>query len=369
MKTNKIVLFFACIAMYACSDMNDLSDKFFERGETVYAATVDALECRAGHNRILIALTIKTQKIETVRVYWNNNQDSTDVHIGSKSGYYTAILENMPENSYLFTLISFDKKGNRSLVTEVEGYSVDSVYLANSVSRKIANATRDMARTGTITWYTKMSEDLVYSEVKYKTPSGDFRVERIDADSPTLACPDIKPGEIFEYRSVFLPANGVDSLAGEWQSYNTPFIYQYPRTGWTADARSSHNVGGWDPPASMFDGLANTGWNSLAPSPLPQCFVVDMQESLPIHHIELMRDPGNTFYKDIEVYLSETPITPDVYQPAWGAPAVAVEITSNERVCPIYLPSGSAGRYIVCYFPTSNLDTYIYCREFNVFGY
>jgi hypothetical protein len=351
--------------------MNDLSDRFMERGETFYAAIVDSTSCRAGYNRILMEFFIKSLKIETVRVYWNNNEDSIDVHIGSNSGYYSVWLNNLPEDAYLFTLVSFDKKGNRSLKSEVEGFSVGSDFLANVRNRIISSALRDETLTGTITWG-DATENLVYSEVRYKTNSG-TRTERISADTTKLICPDIKPGEVFEYRSVFLPANGADSIAGEWMTYDTPFLYKYPRTGWTAEARNGNHPWGamGGEPDKMFDGLPNTGWHSLATAPLPQCIVVDMKESKKIHHIELLgaQTLDVVFYKHIQVFVSEMPITPDVYQPEWGTPVADVELTPTTLLCTIPLAEGSAGRYTVVYFLTSKTNTYISCMEFDVFGF
>jgi hypothetical protein len=269
--------------------MNELSDRFMERGETVYAAIVDSVSCKAGYNRILMEFFIKSQKIETVRVYWNNNKDSVDVYIGSQSGYYSAWLNNLPEDSYLFTLVSFDKKGNYSLKSEIEGFSVGTDFLANARNRIILSAICDETLTGTITWGAT-TDNLVYSEVRYQTNSGGTRTERILADATVLICSDVKRGEVFEYRSVFLPENGADSIASEWITYDMPFLYKYPRTGWTAETRNGNHdwgdLGG--EPDKMFDGLPNTGWHSLATAPLPQCIVVDMKESKKIHHIELL---------------------------------------------------------------------------------
>ena len=117
MKFNKVcfaLLMLLAIASQSCTDMNDLTDKYLDEGEIVYAAKVDSVGVRAGENRIQLDIYVKAQRVENLRVYWNNYEDSVDVEIGGKTGVFPVILDDMPESGYLFQLVSFDKFGNRS---------------------------------------------------------------------------------------------------------------------------------------------------------------------------------------------------------------------------------------------------------------
>ena len=116
---------FVCMAallavMLSCSEMNDLHDKYLE-GEIVYAAKVDSVSALSGRERALLNMDIRSQRIESVRIYWNDYADSADIAIGNQVGTFSKMLEGLEEDGYIFQLVSFDKFGNRSLPFEVAG--------------------------------------------------------------------------------------------------------------------------------------------------------------------------------------------------------------------------------------------------------
>ena len=138
MKFNKIyfvLLMLLVVASQSCSDMNELTDKYLDEGEITYAAKVDSVGVRAGENRIQLDVYVKAQRVENLRVYWNNYEDSVDVEIGGKTGVFPIMLDGMPESGYLFQLVSFDKFGNRSLEFEATGSSYGESY-KNSLSNR-----------------------------------------------------------------------------------------------------------------------------------------------------------------------------------------------------------------------------------------
>src|SRR4051812_45242134 len=91
------------IVFMDCSDMNDLHQPFLDRGEITYAAKVDSVATHLGKNRIQFELIVKSQRIKTVRIYWNDYmdqnsdvilfRDSSDVDISGK-GVFKKILDN-----------------------------------------------------------------------------------------------------------------------------------------------------------------------------------------------------------------------------------------------------------------------------------
>jgi hypothetical protein len=190
-----------------------------------------------------------------------------------------------------------------------------------------------------------------------------------------LNCPDAKPGELFDYRSVFLPPKGIDVVEKEWITYEYSFIYKYLRTTWTAEAKGGNHPwgdGGGGQPALIFDGNIASGWHSHTGSALPQCLVVDMKESLPVLHI-IMHPPANanwTYWDDIEIYFSDTPIAPDIPQPSWGEPVFKAKYPGPKGSSyTIEFPSAPSTRYIALVFLNSTSNVYINLMEFEVYGY
>lgn len=56
--------------------------------------------------------------------------------------------------------------------------------------------------------------------MRYMASPGEIKTIRVDhPDERTLICPEIKPRELFEYRSVFLPPNGIDSVGKVQTTY------------------------------------------------------------------------------------------------------------------------------------------------------
>ena len=101
--------------LVSCSDMNELSDKFLKDGEITYAVLPDSVTIGAGKERLQFEIFIQTNRVKTTRIYWNNYTDSVDVEIENKDGVFYKIIENLPEQSYVFNLVNIDQYGNRSL--------------------------------------------------------------------------------------------------------------------------------------------------------------------------------------------------------------------------------------------------------------
>lgn len=123
---NLIKAIYAAIGIFllllvSCSDMNELSDRFLKDGEITYAVLPDSVTIGAGKERLQFEIFIQTNRVKTTRIYWNNYADSVDVEIENKDGVFYKIIENLPEQSYLFNLVNIDQYGNRSLPYEVSG--------------------------------------------------------------------------------------------------------------------------------------------------------------------------------------------------------------------------------------------------------
>ncbi|MDR0395234.1 MAG: discoidin domain-containing protein, partial [Tannerella sp.] len=356
----------------SCKDMDSVYEEFLVPNGLKYPQRPDSLKVFAGYNRLRLTwLGAKDPSITHAVVYWNNYLDSLKVDIDNDKDTLVVDVDNLGENTYTFYVKTFDKQGNASIPSEVTGTAYGDNYLMAATDRTIVSALRDENKNGTIVWGNKTS-DLVYSEVRYTAISGETRTVRILPDESDLICPDIKPGELFEYRSVFLPPNGIDPAGREWVEFEKPFMYKYPRSGWSIEARNGNhawNDGGGGQPALILDGNIATGWHSRTGTPLPQCVVVDMKESLEITHLIIYPPTtvGWRYLNNMEVYISDTPITPDAPQPSWGEPAAQVRYSGGESFT-INFPAPITGQFLAIVFLDSTTSTYISFMELEVFG-
>jgi F5/8 type C domain. len=352
--------------------MDGIYEEFIVPNGLKYPQRPDSLKVLAGYNKLRLTwLEAKDPSITHAMIYWNNYLDSLKVDLDNHTDTVVVDIANLAESTYTFYVKTFDRQGNVSIPSEATGTSYGDNYLMGATDRTIASALRDDNRNGTITWNNKTA-DLVYSEVRYTAFSGETKIVRVLPDENTVVCPDIKPGELFEYRSVFLPPKGIDSVAREWVTYEKPFMYKYPRTEWTAEARNGNHAwgdGGGGQTFLLFDGNVATGWHSRVGAPFPQCVVVDMKKSLAVDHIIIYPPvPANWRYlKDIDIYMSDVPLTPDAPQPSWGSPKVQTTYPGGESFT-INLPAEVSGRYMALVFPNST-SAYISFMELEVYGY
>jgi hypothetical protein len=369
-----IIIAFAAGHFSSCKDMDGVYEEFLVPNGLKYPQKPDSLQVYAGYNKLRLTwLKAKDPGIVNAKVYWNNYQDSLILESIPNGDIISVDIPVADENTYTFYVKTFDADGNASIPSEASGAAYGENYALGTTDRSIASALRDDSHDGTITWDSKTT-DLIYSEVRYTNSSGELETVRIEPDESISSCPHTKPGTLIEYRSVFLPQRGIDPVEKEWIAYENPFLYKYPRTDWAAEAKGGNHP--WDDagggqPELVLDGDLATGWHSNTGSELPQCLVIDMKQPLPVHHITVSppTTPEWTYLDNIEIYFSDTPITPDVAQPSWGEAVVKMKYPGpNGSSFTVNFPDIPSTQYVVLYFTSSRVETYISIMEFEVFG-
>lgn len=372
-----ILLFVVVLCFTSCKDMHDVYEEFIVLNGKTYPQKTESLQIFPGYNRMKLSwLKPKDPSANRVEIYWNNYSDTLAVDLASLSFEDTIFVEidDLIEGTYTFYLKTFDKYENESVVSEITGISYGDEYINTLTDRKINFALRDENNNGSIEWDNK-TNDLVYSEVRYMSIGDSVMNVKTYPEEDYTQYRNIKRGEYFEYRSVFLPKNGIDTIFGEWQTSDKPFVYQYPRNEWTAEARSGNHDwgdGGGGQPYLVLDGDYNTGWHSSVGSPLPQCVVVDMKERLSVDHL-LIYPPSQTnwrYIEDVQIYLSDDPIIPDEPDLSWGSPVGETAYSGGDHL-KIDLNSDSKGQYLAIVFLNSKAEpnTYISFMELEVYGF
>ena len=243
MKYNKIYLI--CLLLLAwtvqsCSDMNELSDKYLDKGEVIYAAKVDSVKALPGENRLQLNLFVGSQRIDKIRIFWNDYVDSTEVRIGGKTGVFPVLLEDMPENDYLFQVVSFDKFGNRSLKFEATGISCGERYKNRLLNRHfVAEGTWYDSETHElhIHWREEMP-DIVKMVVQYTDIFGKVREQEVPVSENNTVIRNLK-GDV-SYWCYFKPSkDAIDVFAAaptvievvDKMSHGTAFLLNTHQVG------------------------------------------------------------------------------------------------------------------------------------------
>jgi len=374
MKKYFIYIITAFLALSACKEMDGEYKDFIVSNGYTYPQKADSLKIKPGYNRLLLKWQKpKSPTVKYAMVYWNNNADSVKVEWDQKEDSIYVNIPQLEETSYTFYIKNFDLDGNISLPVDITGTPYGDNYLASATDRNYTLAERSTDLVGTITWGAKTS-DLVYTEVRYTSNDGTKKIKRVKFDEDVMTIPNIKAGEFFEYRSFFLPRNGIDTIAREWRTSENPFKYRLPRTDWSLTARNGNHDwgdGGGGQPALLIDGNMATGWHSRVGAGLPQVIVADMKKSVEMYGVTIY-PPDRTSWRymnKVDIYLSDTPLTAEEPNQSWGKP-VASATYAGESGFNIPFDSVKKGQYLAVVFLNSTSgNTYISFMELEAYGY
>jgi hypothetical protein len=118
-------------------------------------------------------------------------------------------------NNPIIDTINMDRTVTVLTITEAE-------YLASRTSRIVA-ATLISGTDGKVIWG-DVTDHLALSEIRYKNNSGTTTTLRALPTDTTIVCKDVKPGELFEHRSAFVPTSTVDTFYSVWKTSAVPFL-------------------------------------------------------------------------------------------------------------------------------------------------
>ncbi|MDR2773446.1 MAG: DUF4998 domain-containing protein [Tannerella sp.] len=196
----------ALAALYSCSEMNDKHEQYLD-GEIIYAAMVDSAFMYPGRERAEIEVLIRSQRIETVRIFWNSYSDSTDLDINGQVGTFSTTIEDLLEQDYIFNVVSIDEFGNRSLPVEVSGRVYGDNYQSGLIDRSIRWIS-PTANGLTVQWGSTVSS-VAGVEIVYTNIEGNSQTFRASAEE-TIVIPGWKSG--FSYHTIFSMSGAIDEF-------------------------------------------------------------------------------------------------------------------------------------------------------------
>lgn len=134
-----LICFFSLLV--GCSSMDDTYKDFYKNGPIIYLTKIpgDEVLVQGGWYRTQFTLPhIRDMRVNKVFITWNNGKDSLRSNINS-SGKTNILIDNLREGTFIFTCRLEDNEGNKSLNTDITGYTYgDSyqMYLNNRIITK-----------------------------------------------------------------------------------------------------------------------------------------------------------------------------------------------------------------------------------------
>ena len=137
---------FTIMVSAGCTDMNEYT-KFLEGGEIEYTGKIDTVAVLAGDGRVAVTGRFGSDpKVVNCRIYWNLRADWVEVPVDlSQSNQLYKIIE-LPENSYSFEIMTYDKLGNSSIPVTATGSSYGDSYKSSLSNRLINSAGLSMLK-------------------------------------------------------------------------------------------------------------------------------------------------------------------------------------------------------------------------------
>ena len=377
MKFNKIyfaLLLFGAIAVQSCSKMNDLTDEYLDEGEINYAAKVDSVVVLAGENRIQLNLIIKAQRIEDVRIFWNNYADSVDVNIGGATGTFPVMLDDMPESGYLFQIVSFDKYGNESLKYEATGTTYGEDYKRTLSNRSyITEFTRyDMEGDSLVIYWGGLVRGAISMGLQYTDLSGKTVRTEVPVEATATTLHNVK-GNV-QYNVRFLPEeSAIDTF--ETAPNSIPVYYEHPvdKKDWKIIAFSSASASPVWPATNAIDGDINTPWHTEhnPTAPFPHYFIVDMGKVVDISSFEVYRrmDDSAGAQPTHQIFYAESLADPtDSKDPGWKD--YGTYPFDNVTNVPQFSRNANVvkARYFMYYVASNSRSSYAYIGEIGAYS-
>lgn len=210
MKKYIFILFTVIFSLHisSCSDMLDSIQPYLDKGETIYVGKVDSLSARSGKNRILLEglyLYGLTQK--KCVISWSTpsgEQQSLEMEVERQNPVdkFEALIENLEEGQYEFSVKTYDAKGNSSIASRIDGYSYGVVYESNLINRAIEKI--EQQDNGIlISW--KAINSATFCELIYINTSGAEKNIQIPITEMETQIDDCDITQPIRWRTAYLP--------------------------------------------------------------------------------------------------------------------------------------------------------------------
>jgi hypothetical protein len=244
-----------------------------------------------GRERVKFEVYIKTNRVKTTRIFWNNHADSADIEIGNTDGVFSTFIENLREQTYLFDLVNIDPYGNKSLSYEISGRSLGEKYESAMINRRLISICADKSGAKVLEWgNVDESLDVKYSEVSYMNVDSRETVRAVPLSERITVIPDIKSGSLPKYRTIYIPDEmAIDLFYTPYRDgeLKYPGDYLLLKSDISIIGYSNQHDAGDNAAKNAFDGNYNNRWHSQASANYPHWMAFDLNGESPVSRISI----------------------------------------------------------------------------------
>ena len=221
-----ITALFATIFMFTCDDMNNLHQKYLDRGEGIYIGVADSIEVYSGYHKIKFRWKINADpRIDKAVIYWDHRTDSVSVPIVRTTEgemRMEALLENMKEAEYVFEFKMKDKLGNVSKSIEAVGIVWGDIFIENLRGRGVKEILRTETGETQVNWEAVNIQSILWTEIEYTNESGIPVTVIVPNDEDKTFLTGLSTGDAMSIYAVHFPEKGLDNLDSPKRKFVVP---------------------------------------------------------------------------------------------------------------------------------------------------
>jgi len=211
--------------LWACTSQDSIYREYYERAYPVnYPQKATHLSGVPGYLKARLSWDAPVSPTcKEAVIYWNNKSDSLRINLQdpafhSQTGIQVDIT-GLQESDYTFDVYVLDREGSRSLPSQVLVSPKGANYIAGLNGRDVITASISEINNAAVVRWTKMSKHSPFSEFRYLDSQAQQKTIQVEPSVDQLLIDDLNQGSdrYYEYRSVFVTAECMDTLYTDWK--------------------------------------------------------------------------------------------------------------------------------------------------------
>jgi len=284
------------LILIRCGDIESIHEQYLN-GETIYAGRLDTLTIRPGYYR--------AQLEGYTQFLGNSNQVIIDFDgitqtfdINNDEEIYAAILSDLEEESYEFSVITQDPDGNLSIPQFVAGFAIGDQFISDQDPREIIGYGFDPDGNYVNFSGNAESEYVLFTTIDYENEANEIVRDTAFFEDNRLKLIDFKPlGSISAKSYIQSGLNGIDTIPLPTTDYTLPDVpySELEKNFFQLVQMPSDNLGTYNnanPELYLFDGDGSWSGDDTfsyfsTPGDMPHHFTVDLGVMTTLRKVKL----------------------------------------------------------------------------------
>ena len=298
-KTKPYLLLFLLVLplfLLRCGDIESIHKQYLN-GEIIYAGRLDTLTIRPGYYRAqLEGYTQFLGNSDQLIIEFNGAIQTFDIN--NNDEIYAALLSDLDEESYEFSVTTQDPDGNLSIPQYVAGFAIGDEFVSNQDPREITGYSFDSDGNYVNFSENAESEYVIFTIIDYENEANEIVRDTAFFEDNRVELIDFNPlGNIDAKSYIQSGLNGIDTIPLSANSYTLPDVpySELEKSFFQLVQMPSDNLGTYNnanPELYLFDGDGSwTGDDTFSyysnPGDMPHHFTLDLGLNTTLRKVKL----------------------------------------------------------------------------------